>query len=72
MAPAVRVSERSDMVHKIEAEWVGVNFAREARAMENGETDSRALVGTATPEEIDGLVDDGIDFTLLGPRPKTN
>ena len=72
MAPAVQSSERVERVRAIEAEWVGGNFAKEARAIEAGEVEERAVVGTATPEEVESLIDDGIDFTLLGPRPRTN
>ena len=42
-------------------ENVGPRFAEEARRMHEGESDARAIRGTATPEERRALADEGID-----------
>lgn len=42
------------------SKWVGGAFAKEARAMAEGETPSATIHGQATPEEARALRDDGI------------
>lgn len=46
------------MVHN--AENVGLRFAEEARRMHEGATAERAIRGTATPQEREELVEEGI------------
>ncbi len=41
-------------------ENVGEKFAEEARRMHDGETEERAIRGTATPEEREELAQEGI------------
>lgn len=41
-------------------ENVGEKFAQEARRMHDGETEERAIRGTATPEEREELAQEGI------------
>jgi hypothetical protein len=51
-------------------EDVGKSFAREVRAMHDGQTDHRPIYGTATTEEVTDLLDDDIPIMplpLLGP-----
>lgn len=44
------------------AENVGERFASEARRMHEGEVTERAIRGTATPEEKEALLSEGIDI----------
>jgi hypothetical protein len=46
---------------------VGDTFAREARAIHEGEADARPIIGTATPKEARELVEDGVPIL---PIPK--
>jgi hypothetical protein len=46
---------------------VGDSFAREARAMHEGETDHRPIYGTASPAEARDLMEDGVPVM---PLPK--
>ena len=41
-------------------ENVGAKFAEEARRMHDGETEERAIRGTATPQEREQLAEEGI------------
>ncbi len=50
-------------------EDVGPRFAQEARKIFAGNDEERPIHGTATPEERDGLDEDGIPYLLL-PKPK--
>ncbi|UOD49666.1 DUF1178 family protein [Orrella daihaiensis] len=47
------------------AENVGAAFAREARAMHEGESKARSIRGTATPEERQELAEEGIAVMTL-------
>jgi len=47
------------------AENVGPRFAEEARKMHEGDTDTRAIRGTATRDEQAALAEDGIDIVAL-------
>ncbi len=46
-------------------ENVGSSFAQEARRIHEGESEERPIRGTATPEEREALVDDGIAVVAL-------
>ena len=52
------------------AEHVGRRFAREARDIHDGVTPERAIYGEASPDEIRGLVEDGIPVAPLPPLPE--
>ena len=56
------------------SDYVGMNFAAEARAMHDGEAPERAIHGEAKLEEAKALLEDGIPVTPLPflPRRKTN
>ena len=91
MAPAVRTSEARpetaprDMMmdaaaairDRIETEfdYVGDAFAREARAIHEGDSERRSIYGEATPAEIRALEADGVPCAALpaalSPRAKT-
>ena len=45
------------------SDYVGMNFATEARAMHDGEQPSRSIYGEAKPEEAKALIEDGVPVT---------
>lgn len=47
------------------AEHVGPRFAAEARAIHNGEAESRAIYGEASGKEVRELLDDGVEISPL-------
>lgn len=49
-------------------DYVGENFAEEARKIHYGETDPRGIYGAATPDEVRELREEGVDVMAL-PRP---
>jgi hypothetical protein len=58
---------------------VGDGFAKEARAIHEGKAEDRGIYGQATPEEVKGLVEDGVPVAPLPPpapepvkKPKLN
>lgn len=57
-----RIEENSD--------YVGLNFAAEARAMHEGKIDERAIHGEARPDEARALIEDGIPVAPLPFLPK--
>ncbi|MDO9637868.1 MAG: DUF1178 family protein [Pseudotabrizicola sp.] len=56
------------------SEYVGLNFAAEARKMHDGTTPERAIYGEAKPEEAKKLIEDGVPVAPLPflPRRKAN
>ncbi len=56
------------------SDYVGGNFAKEARAMHLGETPERAIWGEARGEEAKALIEDGIPIAPLPftPTRKSN
>lgn len=56
------------------ADYVGLSFAAEARAMHEGERPHRAIWGEARPDDARALIEDGIPVLPLPfvPRLKTN
>lgn len=65
-----------ELRRKIEenSEYVGMNFAREARAMHDGDSPERAIYGEAKPDEAKKLIEDGVPVLPLPfmPGRKTN
>jgi len=65
-----------EMRKKIEAnsDYVGKNFAAEARKMHLGDAPERSIYGEAKPEEAKSLIEDGINVVPLPfmPNLKTN
>ena len=49
------------------AEYVGANFAEEARRIHYGETPDRHIYGETTAEEARELVEEGVDVAPLPP-----
>lgn len=56
------------------SEYVGMNFAREARDIHDGAAPERSIHGEAKPEDARKLIEDGIPVTPLPftPGRKTN
>lgn len=52
------------------SDWVGRDFAREARAIHDGESTHRSIHGEASPAEVKALIEDGIGVAPL-PLPVT-
>ena len=61
----------AEMRRKIEAnsDYVGLNFAAEARRMHEGSSEPRAIYGEAKPEEARALIEDGIPVAPLPFMP---
>lgn len=49
------------------AEYVGPNFAEEARKIHYGESSDRHIYGETTAEEAQSLVEEGVDVAPLPP-----
>ncbi|MFS4582335.1 DUF1178 family protein [Phaeobacter sp. C3_T13_0] len=66
----------AELRRKIEknSDYVGKDFASEARAMHLGDTPERAIHGEAKPEEAKALIEDGVPLLPLPfmPNRKTN
>ena len=54
------------------SDYVGGNFAREARDMHLGDAPTRSIYGTAGPDEAKALIEDGIPVLPLPFIPKEN
>jgi len=56
------------------SEYVGMNFAAEARKMHDGISPERAIYGEAKPEDAKKLIEDGVPVAPLPflPKRKTN
>ncbi len=79
MAPQVRTSEKAEETRKAVAEalyklrqhvesthdYVGSEFASEARDMHEGVAPERPIYGEATPDEVKALVEDGVPVAAL-------
>jgi hypothetical protein len=52
------------------SDYVGLNFAAEARAMHQGEAPERAIHGEARPEEARALLEEGVPVLPLPFVPK--
>lgn len=50
--------------------WVGSDFAREARAMHDGDSEHAAIHGQASAAEVTALIEDGVPVAPL-PLPVT-
>ena len=52
------------------SEYVGMNFATEARAIHSGAAPERAIYGEARPKEARALIEDGVPVAPLPFAPK--
>jgi hypothetical protein len=86
MAPAVARRDRGGhdaaaMIARMRAhvrdsfDYVGDGFAKEARAIHDGDSPERPIWGQATPDEARALVEDGVPVAplpdVLAPTPPT-
>jgi hypothetical protein len=51
------------------SDYVGMNFAAEARRMHSGDAPERAIHGEARPDEARALIEDGVPVAPLHARP---
>ena len=51
-------------------DYVGDAFAKEARAIHEGKSETRGIYGEATGAEVKALVEDGVPVAALPPKPK--
>lgn len=51
------------------SDYVGTDFAKEARAIHDGEAPERAIYGEARPAEAKALIEDGVPVAPLPFRP---
>ena len=61
----------AELRRQVEAnsEYVGLNFAAEARRMHDGDIDPRAIYGEAKPDEARALIEDGVPVAPLPFMP---
>ncbi len=52
------------------ADYVGDQFAEEARKIHFGETEVRGIYGEASKEEVHSLIEDGVDVMPLPVFPE--
>lgn len=80
MAPRVSTADdaaRTAALRKMKAEveqnsdYVGTNFANEARAMHLGDAPGRSIWGEAKPAEAKALIEDGVPVVPLPFTPKS-
>ncbi|MCC5974343.1 MAG: DUF1178 family protein [Rubellimicrobium sp.] len=71
-----RTTMLAELRRRIEenADYVGLSFAAEARAIHDGDAPERAIYGEAAPDEARKLLEDGIPVAPLPflPRSRTN
>jgi hypothetical protein len=62
--------QRMRAVVEQNCDYVGPDFAAEARRIHDGEAEPRGIYGEATPEEAEALADDGIDVARIPWVPR--
>ncbi len=72
VAMSKMVTELKEMTKKVRenADYVGSDFAEEARKIHFGEVEKRGIYGEATGEEVKSLLDDGVDVMPLPVFPE--
>jgi hypothetical protein len=55
---------------RAKADYVGPNFAEEARRIHYGESEERRIYGEATPPQVRGLLEEGIAALPLPALPE--
>ncbi len=63
-----KLKEAVDAI-KANAEDVGTKFPEEARKIHYGEADVRGIIGKATPDEAQALVEEGIEIAAIPVLP---
>jgi hypothetical protein len=73
-AQAAVVAMLREMRQEIEAkaEYVGPDFAEEARKIHYGEVETKAIYGEASETDAEALRDEGIEFARIPWLPPTN
>ena len=75
-APTPEAAALQKMTRHVEenADYVGGDFVREARAMHLGESPERSIYGEARPAEAKALIEDGVPVLPLPfvPKAKAN
>ncbi|MGH6861909.1 MAG: DUF1178 family protein [Phyllobacterium sp.] len=64
--------EMKEMVRRVRenADYVGTEFAEQARKIHFGEIEARGIYGEATHEDVEALLDDGVDIMPLPVFPE--
>ncbi len=72
--PAQMIAVLQRMRAEVErhCDYVGPDFAEEARRMHRGETDKRGIYGETTPDEAESLVEEGIQVASIPWVPKAD
>ena len=61
---------RSEVEHS--CDYVGPDFAEEARRIHNGDADARGIYGESTPEQAEALADEGIEVARIPWLPRAD
>ncbi|MHC1547970.1 DUF1178 family protein [Phyllobacterium sp. K27] len=72
IAMSEMAKEMKEMVKKVRenADYVGTEFAEQARKIHFGEAEARGIYGEATPEDVEALLEDGVDVMPLPVFPE--
>ncbi|UXN64951.1 DUF1178 family protein [Phyllobacterium sp. A18/5-2] len=72
VAMSKMVTELKEIAQKVRenADYVGSDFAEEARKIHFGEVEKRGIYGEATGEEVKSLLEDGVDVMPLPVFPE--
>nr|WP_294529746.1 DUF1178 family protein [uncultured Rhodopila sp.] len=71
-AQIVAVLQRIRAEVEKNCDYVGADFADEARKIHNGETEPRSIYGEATEEDAESLAEDGIDIGRIPWVPRAD
>lgn len=77
-APPALPAEMRAALQRLRAEvekncdYVGENFAEEARRIKRGDADQRGIYGETTPDEAEALKDEGIDIAAIPWLPRAD
>ncbi len=72
IAMSEMAKEMKEMVKKVRenADYVGAEFAEQARKIHFGEAEARGIYGEATAEDVEALLEDGVDVMPLPVFPE--
>ena len=74
--PDARADARHAAAMRAEVEkhcdYVGPEFAEEARKIHRGESDKRGIYGETSPEQAEALTDEGIEFSRIPWVPRAD
>ncbi|QND50714.1 DUF1178 family protein [Phyllobacterium sp. 628] len=71
VAMSKMVNELKEVAKKVRenADYVGADFAEEARKIHFGETEQRGIYGEASSDEVKSLLEDGVEIMPLPSFP---